>query len=94
MQVFLRTYKGDYYSSLSFVVCISLPLSLVFLYFAYRCLTFYKANLLFTLSLFITNGLAIFLYSLSIIGLLVTSKALINSNDPNPVNAYDSLVIA
>ena len=34
------------------------------------------------------------MYSLSVIGQIITSKALINSSELDPVNAYDSYVIA
>ena len=75
------------------MICLQLPLSLVYLYLAYRGVTFYRAKS-FTLSLLISNGLAMFLYTSSALGELITTKRLIEANATNLESAYNNNITA
>ena len=56
-------------------------------------MTFYRAKS-FTLSLLISNGLAMFLYTSSALGELITTKRLIEANSANLESAYNNNITA
>lgn len=68
--------------------CLQLPLSLAYIYLAYRSVTFYRANC-FTTSLLITNGLAMFLYSICVFAEIITSKHLLDADSADTAAAYN-----
>ena len=80
VQQFCIQFKALIYTSNSIEICFNLPLSVFYLYLAYQGLTFYGANS-FNLSLLITNGLTMFLYSFAILVSLITVVKVIKADE-------------
>ena len=85
----LKSTEGNLYFTYGLNICLQLPLSVAYLYFAYRGFTYFRANS-FTFLLLLSNGLAMFLYSGSTVGLLITAKRLIEANPADPTEAFNN----
>ena len=85
----LQQTKANIYFSYSLNICLEIPLSFAYLYFAYRGFTYFRANS-FTFLLLLLNGLALFLYSSSTFGLLITAKRLIEASPDDLTEAYNN----
>lgn len=80
VQQALQQSKESLYFSFSLEFFLQLPLSFCYLYLAYRGKTFYHSNKFIQL-LLIPNGLALFFYSLAIVGVFCTARSLIQAGD-------------
>ena len=89
MQTDLKSTEGNVYFTYGLNICLQLPLSVAYLYFAYRGFTYFRANS-FTFLLLLSNGLALFLYSSSTVGLLITAKRFIEANPADPTAAFNN----
>ena len=80
VQQFCIQFKALIYTCNSIEICFQLPLSVFYVYLAYRGLTFYGANS-FNLSLLITNGLFMFFYSFATFFYLITVVKVIKADE-------------
>ena len=86
-QQFIISEKTLFFTAQSSQICLEWPLSLCFLYTAYRGVTFYRTNS-FTLSILIANGVPMFTYSVSMLCLLISSLHLIQADSTQLSIAY------
>jgi hypothetical protein len=85
--------KDLLYFTYSLEISLQWPLSILYLYLAFRGVTHYQATS-FTLSLLFANGIVMFLYSGAILGVLITTKNMIEA-DPNDLSKiYNSYLKA
>lgn len=93
LQNALQKSKDSIFFTFSLEFILQLPLSIVYLYLAFRGKTFYNANR-FTLSLLISNGLAMLLFSLSIVFSFITVKQFVEAGSEASVNDFNRYLIS